>query len=114
VLAVPGSIRSPQSAGTNLLIRDGARPFLDLTDLAESVPELAGVLPLRPETRRSPTGLSGELREILGRMGAAPVHPDELAETLGLSAQALAVRLCELEVRGAVLSMPGGLVARTV
>src|SRR5579864_8389402 len=41
VLAVPGSIRSRQSEGTNLLIRDGVRPFLVLDDLFEAAPELA-------------------------------------------------------------------------
>ena len=40
VLAVPGSIRSRQSSGTNLLIRDGARPFLRIDDLFDAVPEL--------------------------------------------------------------------------
>ncbi|MFN2568184.1 MAG: DNA-processing protein DprA [Candidatus Dormibacteria bacterium] len=41
VLAVPGSIRSDRSAGTNLLIRDGARPLLSVEDLFEAVPELS-------------------------------------------------------------------------
>src|ERR1035437_1497688 len=40
ILAVPGSIRSPCSEGTNLLIRDGVRPFLCIGDLFEAVPEL--------------------------------------------------------------------------
>ena len=45
VLAVPGSIRSRQSSGTNLLIRDGVRPFLGIADLLEAVPELRSSAP---------------------------------------------------------------------
>ncbi len=45
VLAVPGSIRSRQSSGTNLLIRDGVRPFLGIADLLEAVPELCSSAP---------------------------------------------------------------------
>src|ERR1019366_5401658 len=45
VLAVPGSIRSRQSSGTNLLIRDGVRPFLGIGDLIDAVPELRSAIP---------------------------------------------------------------------
>jgi len=45
VLAVPGSIRARQSSGTNLLIRDGARPFLCIADLFEAVEELREAFP---------------------------------------------------------------------
>jgi len=40
-LAVPGSIRSRQSSGTNLLIRDGVRPFLGIADLLGLSPSFA-------------------------------------------------------------------------
>ena len=33
VMAVPGSIRSPTSAGTNALIADGCQPFTDISDV---------------------------------------------------------------------------------
>lgn len=116
VLAVPGSIRTPQSQGTNLLIRDGVRPFLSISDLLEATPELAGVAP-RPGSDRAPVdrtpGLPPPLEEILGRMGSAPVHPDELGAALGLPASVLAARLGALELAGAVMSLPGGQVART-
>jgi DNA processing protein len=115
VLAVPGSIRSPQSRGANLLIRDGARPLLGIQDLLDAVPELAprGSRAAQPPAQGMPPGLRPELAEILERMGATPLHPDDLGRALGLSAPLVAARLGELEVSGAVLSLPGGLVART-
>lgn len=112
VLAVPGSIRSPQSEGTNLLIRDGARPFLGLSDLFDAVPEL-GSPPAAVPADASAAGLSRPLAEILSAMGPQPVHPDDLAAGLGLTAPAMATRLTALELAGAILSLPGGLVART-
>ncbi|MFZ0130878.1 MAG: DNA-processing protein DprA [Candidatus Dormiibacterota bacterium] len=120
VLAVPGSIRSRQSTGTNLLIRDGARPFLAIADLFEAVPELRSAAPttgLDALSAKAGSGLerfSPPLREILARMGTQPVHPDQVGLALGLSPALVASRLGALELAGAVMSLPGGLVARTV
>jgi DNA processing protein len=120
VLAVPGSIRARQSSGTNLLIRDGVRPFLGLGDLMDAVPGLrnaASETALDSVPARAGAGLerfSPPLREILARMGTQPVHPDQVGLALGLSPALVASRLGALELAGAVMSLPGGLVARTV
>jgi DNA processing protein len=120
ILAVPGSIRARQSSGTNLLIRDGARPFLGIGDLFDAVAALGVAV---PETAREAgsnsrrEGLerfSPPLREILARMGTQPVHPDQIGVALELSPSVVASRLGALELAGAVMSLPGGLVARTV
>jgi DNA processing protein len=120
VLAVPGSIRARQSSGTNLLIRDGARPFLGIGDLFDAVAALGVAVPQTAldapaDPRRG--GLerfSPPLREILARMGTQPVHPDQIGVALALSPSVVATRLGALELAGAVMSLPGGLVARTV
>ncbi len=120
VLAVPGSIRARQSSGTNLLIRDGARPFLGIGDLFDAVAALGVAVPERaPDGAANPRrgGLerfSPPLREILARMGTQPVHPDQIGVALALSPSVVATRLGALELAGAVMSLPGGLVARTV
>jgi DNA processing protein len=120
VLAVPGSIRSRQSSGTNLLIRDGVRPFLGIADLLEAVPELRSSVPdgafdtMPAEPGGGLERFSPPLREILARMGTQPVHPDQVGFALGLSPSLVASRLGALELAGAVMSLPGGLVARTV
>jgi DNA processing protein len=120
VLAVPGSIRARQSSGTNLLIRDGARPFLGIDDLFDAVEALrrappAETLSTPPASRRDGIErFSPQLREILARMGSQPVHPDQVGIALGLSPSVVATRLGALELAGAVMSLPGVLVARTV
>jgi DNA processing protein len=114
VLAVPGSIRSTRSNGTNRLIRDGARPFLDLSDLFESVPEVNGFRDAGKRAGPPLPRLSASLEQLLTRLGPDPVHPDEVGKVLGLSAPVVAARLSALEIAGAVMSLPGGLVARRV
>ena len=121
VLAVPGSIRSRQSSGTNLLIRDGARPFLANRRSLRGRPRASlgsgpatGLDALSAKAGSGLERFSPPLREILARMGTQPVHPDQVGVALGLSPALVASRLGALELAGAVMSLPGGLVARTV
>jgi DNA processing protein len=122
VLAVPGSIRNPESAGTNRLIRDGVRPFLGLADLFEVVPALGRGLTAAPTDTppASPAELGPDapvedplLRAVLDRLGPDPVHPDVLAALLGVAAGPLAAALTTLQLRGAISDVCGGRVART-
>ncbi|MDQ2960228.1 MAG: DNA-processing protein DprA [Candidatus Dormibacteraeota bacterium] len=123
VLAVPGSIRQPGSRGTNLLIRDGVRPYLGISDLFEAAPQLRRALTLGTATAGGPPGSSttahravGDnplLSRLLTVIGADPVHPDDLALTLGVPAADLAAALTTLTLRGAVTDVWGGRVART-
>ena len=112
VLAVPGSVRSPQSRGTTRLIRDGAVPLLELEDLAGAVPELGLRAPARRSRGRVAPPDDPGLRAILDLVGADPVHPDELAAATGAGAPEIAVRLCALELGGWLRSLPGGRVGR--
>ncbi len=40
VFALPGNINSLYSKGTNKLIKDGARPLLDIEDIIEEISQL--------------------------------------------------------------------------
>lgn len=55
VMAVPGSIRSPASAGTNMLLSNGAHPVTDPTDVLVAL-ELLGVPVLAGARRRRGDG----------------------------------------------------------
>lgn len=124
ILAVPGSIRNATSAGANLLLRDGAWPYLDLTDLFQAVPELARNVAEAPPSRAVAAGAAtapdpGEVRPdplmqlVLDRLQGDPVHPDALAATLRVAPAELATALTTLELRGAITEVSGGRVART-
>lgn len=121
ILAVPGSIRNPNSAGTNQLIRDGVRPYLSIADVFEEVPELGrarqlglpGVLGAFDPAAGAEAG-TPLARRILEVLGPDPVHPDELAATLRVASSELASTLTLLHLGGAIVEVCGGRVARTV
>jgi DNA processing protein len=96
VLAVPGSIRNPASAGTNRLLRDGAAP-------ACGVDDVLAALSLAPDAgaetdRRPPPSTAGA--GALAAMGWDPVTTDVLVSRTGLPPADVAVLLAHLELDG--------------
>lgn len=111
VFAVPGSPLDPRAKGTNGLIRQGAI----LTESAEDVLNALGprqAPPPRP-SRSQPTAVAilrntdALQREILKRLGPAPVEIDELVRLLGASPQEVSAALLDLEFAGQLTRHPG-------
>ena len=108
VMAVPGNIDSPTSAGTNRLIRDGAEPLLVLGDLLAHYPEAAGsgsaeaVPALSPVLPGIPAGLGAAEARIFRVLASGPCRTDELIVSAELSAQEALVALSGLELSGVV------------
>ena len=108
VLAVPGQITSPVSAGTNRLIRDGATPLLELDDLLAHFPEFAREAP--PVPVGLATGGAGPLEARLVRaLWSGPRRADELVELAAAPVEAALDALSALELGGRVRQEPGGL-----
>lgn len=103
VLAVPGPVDAPTSRGTNLLLRDGAAPALDASDVLRAI----GWCPVMPAPSGSepPERLPAELRRLLEEL---PATRDELLRRLGLSPQQLAPRLLALELEGRLVEDADG------
>jgi DNA processing protein len=89
VLAVPGEITSPLSAGTNALLKLGAAPCTG----ADDVLELFGLT----RDEQSPPAVEGAAKDVLA---ALPAAADDVARTTGLDARTVAVALAELELAG--------------
>ena len=108
VMAVPGPITSPRSAGANALIRDGAEPLLEPGDLLAHYPEATlpppGDAPGQP---RLPAGLRPELRALALALSADPLHADALAAATKRPIADVLGALCELEMLGVVEQRPG-------
>jgi DNA processing protein len=115
VMAVPGNITSPVSAGSNRLIQDGAAPVLEPADLLRHFPELVtspSRAAVQQASRPLPEALSQDERELAALLGPDAVHPDELAtrfrrpigEVLGL--------ISGLEIAGVIEQSPGRLFRR--
>lgn len=135
VMAVPGSIDNPHSKGCHKLIKDGAKLVECLDDILHECPRLlqnegASSYSINkgiPEKRITavqtasdqPSPSEGKMPSektekrpvgggILDRMGFDPVHPDVLAEQLGMPAADLYAELLELELDGSIAAMSGG------
>jgi DNA processing protein len=115
VAAVPGPITSPTSAGCNRLIRDGATPITEPSDLQTFFPEIRSwpePLLAQPLARALPSGLSLGERAVAEALGAAPVHIDVLATRLERPVGLLLAQLGVLEIAGVVEQRPLGMFRR--
>lgn len=110
VMAVPGRITDPASAGTNALICNRqAAAVASGDDIAR---ELAWEFGLPPQARRpAPEGPAPtpEERALLRCFPAGePLSVERLQEASGLTAGELACRLIALELAGVIRQLPGG------
>ncbi|HEX2251291.1 MAG TPA: DNA-processing protein DprA [Gemmatimonadales bacterium] len=115
VLAVPGNITSAVSAGANRLIRDGAAPLLELEDLFQHFPEVAGSLrslQLGGQPRPLPETLTVDERDLVTALGGDSVHPDEIATRCKRPIGEVLSLLSALEIVGVVEQAPGRLFRR--
>lgn len=100
VLAVPGSVLSEYSRGCNRLIRQGATPVSDVSDLSD---ELSGLLgpPREYKVMGNPEREdAGDV--VLRAIRAAPMRPDDIARRLELDVVTVARRIGRLESLGLV------------
>jgi len=99
VFAVPGSILSPASKGTNRLIQEGAKLVRSHVDILEELNlniaaqqlEMKEILP------------SNETESLLlKQLGTEPVHIDEVCRNSGLTAALVSSALSLMELKGMV------------
>ncbi len=105
VLAVPGDITRPQSAGTNSLLSRGAY-------LIDSPQALASYFNRELTTRASQTtiqNLDPIERQILNTLAIEPLHLNRLAERLNLDIVVLSSKVIMLEMKELVRRQDGGL-----
>lgn len=98
VLAVPGSIFSPESRGSNRLIRQGAAAITDVSELALAL----GV------HGRASAHSQGPGDAVIKALTADPMRPDDLARALGIDIIRAAATLGALESRGMIARYPDG------
>lgn len=99
VFAVPGSILSPMSRGTNRLIQEGAKLVKDCTDILE-------------ELNLKATAYQMEMKEVipesdteailLKQLAAEPTHIDEVCRTSGLPISTVSSTLAMMELKGLI------------
>jgi DNA processing protein len=107
--AVPGSIRSPTSEGTNALLSDGCFPVCGLADILMAL-SLNGVS-LSVSTPSTPSTAMSEYRgpdqAVFDALSPEPVSLDQLARLTGLSFPALCGGLERLALAGVARDVGG-------
>ncbi|MDO8688060.1 MAG: DNA-processing protein DprA, partial [Dehalococcoidales bacterium] len=104
VFAIPGSILSPSSQGTNHLIQEGAKLVTDYTDILEELnltvvaqqAEMKGLIP--PSDTES---------LLMKQLGAEPTHIDEVCRSSGLPVATVSSTLAMMELKGLVKQVGG-------
>jgi DNA processing protein len=104
VFAIPGSILSPASKGTNQLIQEGAKLVRDYTDILEEL-NLTAVAQQLEMKEIIPASETESL--LLKQLGAEPTHIDEVCRSSGLPASTVSSTLAMMELKGLVKQVGG-------
>src|SRR4030095_2488474 len=104
VMAVPGAVGAPTSEGPNQLLRAGAWPVLDASDVLAAI----GLGPATAAERREACGsehahdAAWRAHPIVAALRDEPSTRDELAARLGWSVARVAQELVVVELEGVV------------
>lgn len=104
--AVPGSIRSPTSEGTNAMLSEGAFPVCSSADILVSL-SLSGAKVPTPKRREPPGPIPSDVRELYNALSPDPVSLDELARITGRDLAALCGGLERLAQAGLARDIGG-------
>ncbi len=102
IVAVPGSIFSEISKGTNKLIRDGAYPFTNFEDLFQILN-----IQYRANNKTNSLKKSGLQRQIYNILTNEPIHVDDIFKRTNIDIKQLYEVLFELQLEDEILCLPG-------
>lgn len=103
VFAVPGSILSPVSRGTNRLIQDGAKLVRGYTDILEELNFTIKAQPMQKQMEmKQILPLEDTEAALLKRLSAQPTHIDEVCRGSDLPISVVSSTLALLEIKGLV------------
>ncbi len=104
VFAVPGSILSPTSRGTNRLIQEGAKLVSDAEDILE---ELNLTTATQQLEMRIVFQVDDTERLLLKHLSAEPTHIDDIGRRSGLPISTVSSNLAMMELKGMVRQVGG-------
>ncbi len=105
VFAVPGNINSLYSKGTNLLIRDGAIPLLDIDDILREIDELKLMKNNKKFEEILEISLSESEKKIVNELKTGPLHCDIISLNTGIDIQTVISIIMILEMKSVVREM---------
>lgn len=105
VFAVPGNITSAGSRGTNRLIREGAKLVAGVEDILDELPHRQGTDAGHAEAARF--DLTPQEAAAYALLAEAPLHIDDIIVKSALTVGEVSAILLRLELKGAVMQLPG-------
>jgi DNA processing protein len=108
VMAVPGGIDRKTSYGTNLLLKQGAHPVTEATEILQILGINSAVEKQKQTNLSPPVQLPEPFVSVLSGLDLTPRHSDELAGESGLTPMELSAILLQLELQGYAEKLPGG------
>lgn len=102
VFSVPGNINSLYSSGTNKLIKDGARPLLDIDDIIEEIYELQLLEIHNKKLKIDTSQFSDTEMKIINEIKEGPIHSDLISHKTGIDISSVISILTILELKGII------------
>lgn len=104
VLAIPGSIHNPLARGCHYLLQQGAKLVTSVTDVLEELK-----IEQSPIIKKKDTfPLASGNKNLVKFIGFETTTIDQIIIRSGASVEHITGELAELELEGAILSVPGG------
>ena len=105
VFALPGPINLPTCAGTNKLLREGAKVELCIEDILQefNLKELKG----KEKIEMNLDKLSGDEKTVIDLILAEPAHIDKIIQTTKLKPNVVSAVLTGLELKGFIKNTGG-------
>lgn len=110
VFAVPGSILSSMSRGTNLLIKEGAKMVMCIEDILNEY----GMEYTIEESIAETDNISKKERLILEIINDSPIHIDDLIKKISIRIGELNSLLTSLELKGIIKILPGKYIVKSI
>ncbi|MEI6305403.1 MAG: DNA-processing protein DprA [Deltaproteobacteria bacterium] len=108
VFAVPGNITFASSKGTNHLIKQGAKLVDCVEDILEELPGYeAASVEAKVQTKAAGFALTPKEACIYELLVRAPLHIDDIISQTELTAAEVSSMLLHLELKGALMPLPG-------
>ena len=104
VMAVPGPVSNTNSKGCNLLIRDGAKVFVEVDDLYYFLNVIK-----KEEKKIENNDIKLLLNNVLS---SEPIHLDKIIQCVNVDRMALFELLFEMQNRNEIICLPGNYYAR--
>lgn len=107
VFALPGNINSIFSSGTNKLIKDGAKPLLEIEDILEEFHELKKNVLKRQKESIDYSNFSETEIKIIKILEDGPLHSDMIAQKMNMDISNIISILTILELKNVVKELSG-------